>query len=153
MSKPIQRIEIISGGERRRRYSAEEKVRLVEETTRPGVTGSAVARLRGVSTLHRRRDHLFHHGSWAGRVFRPIRSPESNGVCDAFLKTLKCGYVGVNLCLDAISVLRHPPTGSTTRTPSTLTAACACARRVSSSPSSQPPWPNVRFNGVRSTRR
>ena len=33
MSKPIEHVEIISGRERRRRYSAEEKVRLVEETT------------------------------------------------------------------------------------------------------------------------
>lgn len=49
MSKPIDRVEIISGRERRRRYSADEKVRLVEETTRPGMTVSAVARLHGVS--------------------------------------------------------------------------------------------------------
>jgi transposase len=47
MSKPIERVEIISGRERRRRYTAEEKVRLVEETTRPGMTVSAVARLHG----------------------------------------------------------------------------------------------------------
>ena len=43
MSKPIERVEVITGRERRRRYSAEEKVRLVEETTRPGMTVSAVA--------------------------------------------------------------------------------------------------------------
>jgi transposase len=49
MSKPIERVEIITGRERRRRYSAEEKVRLVEETARPGMTVSAVARLHGVS--------------------------------------------------------------------------------------------------------
>ena len=49
MSKPIERVEIITGRERRRRYSAEEKVRLVEETTRPGMTVSAVARIHGVS--------------------------------------------------------------------------------------------------------
>ncbi len=49
MSKPIERVEVITGRERRRRYTAEEKVRLVEETTRPGMTVSAVARLHGVS--------------------------------------------------------------------------------------------------------
>jgi transposase len=49
MSKPIERVEIITGRERRRRYSAEEKVRLVEETTRPGMTVSAVARVHSVS--------------------------------------------------------------------------------------------------------
>ncbi len=46
---PTQRIEIITGRERRRRYSAEQKLRLVEETMQPGMTVSAVARLHGVS--------------------------------------------------------------------------------------------------------
>ena len=49
MSKPIERVEVIPGRERRRRYSAEEKVRLVEEIVRPGMPVSAVARLHGVS--------------------------------------------------------------------------------------------------------
>jgi transposase len=43
------RIEIITGHERRRRYSAEQKLRLVEETMHLGMTVSAVARLHGVS--------------------------------------------------------------------------------------------------------
>ena len=45
-AKPI---EIITGQERRRRYSAERKLALVEETMQPGMTVSAVARLGGVS--------------------------------------------------------------------------------------------------------
>ena len=45
-SKPI---EIITGRERRRRYSAEHKFDLVEQTMHPGMTVSAVARLHGVS--------------------------------------------------------------------------------------------------------
>jgi transposase len=49
MSKPIERVETVTGRERRRRYSAEEKVRLVEETACPGRTVSAVAGLNGVS--------------------------------------------------------------------------------------------------------
>ena len=49
MSKPIERVEIITGRERRRRYSAEDKVRLIELTLQPGMTVSAVARLHGVS--------------------------------------------------------------------------------------------------------
>jgi len=49
MSKAAEHVEIITGRERRRRYSAEEKVRLVEETARPGMTVSAVARLHSVS--------------------------------------------------------------------------------------------------------
>ena len=49
MSKPGERVEIITGRERRRRYTAAEKVRLVEETAQPGMTVSAVTRLHGVS--------------------------------------------------------------------------------------------------------
>lgn len=49
MAKLVERVEIITGCERRRRYAAEEKVRLVEETTQPGMTVFAVARLHGIS--------------------------------------------------------------------------------------------------------
>ncbi|MCA3357643.1 MAG: IS3 family transposase [Roseomonas sp.] len=49
MSKPIERVEIITGIQRRRRYTAEEKVWLVERTMQPGMTVSAVARLYGVA--------------------------------------------------------------------------------------------------------
>ena len=42
------RIEMITGQERRR-LSAEQKLALVGETMQPGMTVSAVARLRGVS--------------------------------------------------------------------------------------------------------
>ena len=52
MSKSVERVEVITGRERQRRYTAEEKVRLVEETARPGRTVSAVARLHGVSPRH-----------------------------------------------------------------------------------------------------
>ena len=43
------RVEIITSRERRRRYSAEQKMAFVEETMQPGMTVSAVARHRGVS--------------------------------------------------------------------------------------------------------
>jgi transposase len=49
MSKPIDRVELITGIQRRRRYTAEEKVRLVEQTMQPGMMVSAVARLHGVA--------------------------------------------------------------------------------------------------------
>ena len=42
-------VEVLTGVERRRRWSYEEKVRLVEETLLPGVTVSEVARRRGVA--------------------------------------------------------------------------------------------------------
>jgi len=43
------RVEIITGPERRRRWSDEEKLRLVVEACRPGRSVSQVARERGVS--------------------------------------------------------------------------------------------------------
>ena len=49
MPNDMTRIEIITGRERRRRYTAEHKLRLVEQTMQPGMTVSAVARLHGVS--------------------------------------------------------------------------------------------------------
>jgi transposase InsO family protein len=41
--------------------------------------------------------------------FTPVRSPESNGVCEAFVKTLKRDYACVNPRPDAISVLQQLP--------------------------------------------
>ncbi|KAA2211416.1 transposase [Pseudoroseomonas oryzae] len=66
MSNPIERVEIITGRERRRRYSAAEKVRLVEETTQPGMTVSAVARLHGVSPQPVVRVEASHARGWPG---------------------------------------------------------------------------------------
>ncbi len=43
------KVEVLSGAERRRRWSYEEKVRLVEETLAPGMTVSEVARRHGVA--------------------------------------------------------------------------------------------------------
>ena len=43
------RVEIITGRERRRRYTAIKKLALVDATMQPGVTVSAVARQHGVS--------------------------------------------------------------------------------------------------------
>ena len=44
-----QRIEVITGVERRRRWSVEEKMRLVEESSRSGMSVSYVARKHGVA--------------------------------------------------------------------------------------------------------
>lgn len=41
--------------------------------------------------------------------FTPVRSPESNGVCEAFVKTLKRDYVRVNPCPSALLVLQQLP--------------------------------------------
>ena len=49
MPNATTRVEIITGRECRRRYSAEQKLRLVGETVQPGITVSAVARLHGAA--------------------------------------------------------------------------------------------------------
>jgi transposase len=49
MSEDYQRIEVITGTARRRRWSTEEKLRIVEETLQPGASISAVARRNGVA--------------------------------------------------------------------------------------------------------
>ena len=51
----LERVEIITRGEGRRSFSAEEKVRLVAETFQPGATVTAVSLRHGVCTslLHR----------------------------------------------------------------------------------------------------
>lgn len=41
--------------------------------------------------------------------FTPPRSPESNGVCEAFVKTLKRDYARVNPRPDALTVLQQLP--------------------------------------------
>src|SRR2546421_6882508 len=49
MSNPADRVEIITSVQRRRRWAAAEKVRMVEETFEPGMTVSLVARRHGVA--------------------------------------------------------------------------------------------------------
>ena len=45
----MRRVEVITGKERRRRWSDEEKLRLAAETFEPGATVAQVARLHGVA--------------------------------------------------------------------------------------------------------
>jgi transposase len=49
MTSPTNHVEIITSVERCRRWTASEKVRMVEETFEPGMTVSLVARRRGVA--------------------------------------------------------------------------------------------------------
>ncbi|PZW36870.1 integrase-like protein [Humitalea rosea] len=74
--------------------------------------------------------------------FTPVRSPESNGVCEASVKTLKRDYVRVNPRPDAISVLRrlaewfedynivHPHSGLRMRSPREFIAAQSANHEV-----------------------
>ena len=49
MSEDYQRIEVITGSARRRRWSTEQKLRIIEESFAPGETVSSVARRNGVA--------------------------------------------------------------------------------------------------------
>ena len=49
MTNRSNRIEVITSVQRRRRWSASKKVRMVEETFEPGMTVSLVARRHGVA--------------------------------------------------------------------------------------------------------
>ena len=49
MSEDYQRIEVITGTARRRSWSAERKLRIIEESLAPGETISSVARRNGVA--------------------------------------------------------------------------------------------------------
>lgn len=64
-----ERVEIVTRGERRRSFSAEDKVRLVAETLQPGETVTAVSRRHGVCTS------LLHRWRRAARGDVPRRRP------------------------------------------------------------------------------
>jgi transposase len=49
MTEKIDRVEVITSVQRRRRWSAEEKARMVQETYAPGMTASLVARQHGIA--------------------------------------------------------------------------------------------------------
>lgn len=49
MSQEYQRIELIMGSARRRRWTAREKLSIIEESLEPGETISSVARRHGVA--------------------------------------------------------------------------------------------------------
>jgi transposase InsO family protein len=67
--------------------------------------------------------------------FTPVRSPESNGVCEAFVKSFKRDYIRVNPRPDAISIMQrlavwfddynavHPHSGLRMRSPREFIAA------------------------------
>jgi transposase len=70
MSDDYQRIEIITGAARRRRWSTDEKLRIVDETLRTGESISAVARRNGVAPnlLYRWRRLMTEGGAVAVRA-------------------------------------------------------------------------------------
>ena len=67
MTNSADRVEIITSVQRRRRRTAPEKVRMVEETFEPDMTVSLVARRRGVAP-----NQLF---TWRRLVADPFLAP------------------------------------------------------------------------------
>jgi len=67
MSDDYQRIELISGSVRRRQWTTEQKLQIIEESFQPGETVSSVARRRGVAPnlLYRWRRLMLEGGSVA----------------------------------------------------------------------------------------
>jgi transposase len=72
MSARSQRIEVITRGERRRRWSVEQKREIATESLEPGISPITVARRYGISSglLYTWRRHLL-EGS-LGTAFRPV---------------------------------------------------------------------------------
>lgn len=60
MSSRVERVEVLGPMQRRRRYSVDEKLRVLEEAAVPGMTISFVARRHGISP-----SRLFH---WRRRM-------------------------------------------------------------------------------------
>jgi transposase len=50
--RPVRRLDVITGSGGRRRWSADEKARILEEALAPGVVVSEVARRHGMSPQH-----------------------------------------------------------------------------------------------------
>lgn len=85
-----QRVEFLTGTERRRSYTPDEKARLVEEAFRPGVMVAAAARRLGV------------HESLLYRWRRELCVPVEPGVEDT-------GFLPVTVALDAGPTPSIPP--------------------------------------------
>jgi putative transposase len=81
--------------------------------------------------------------------FTPVRSPESNGIAEAFVKTFKRDYVRFNARPDAAPSWPSSILGSKTTTRCTRTAPSGCVHLASSSGRSNPP--PVRSDGGNST--
>ena len=89
------RVEIITGPERRRRWSEEEKLQLVEEACRPGHSVSQVARQRGINASQlfawRRQalaqglvtDNRSEPSAAPALTFAPVKVAEESATADA----------------------------------------------------------------------
>jgi transposase len=79
MSNPTDRVEIITSVQRRRRWTAAEKVRMVEETFEPGMTVSLVARRHGVAPNQLFTWEALEHATGSKKQLRLPPSPPKDG--------------------------------------------------------------------------
>lgn len=99
MTNPADRVEIITSVQRPRRWTASEKVRIVEETFEPGMTVSLVARRHGVAP-----NQLF---TWRRLVAQGALTAAGNwlGLSLAQMGTL--GILNVFVCPPLRSLFRN----------------------------------------------
>src|SRR6516165_5570774 len=92
MSETFSKVEVITGVARRRRFTTEQKLSVINETLQPGMSISYVARRHGLSPslVFRWRRLMSEGGKEAVRV---DECPESNGMAESFVKTFKRDYV------------------------------------------------------------
>jgi len=79
------RMEIITGRERRRRWSLEAKLNILEEASRPGISAASVARRHDILpqqlyAWRRRYQHAGPDGDKAPVSFFPVELVHTNGV-------------------------------------------------------------------------
>ena len=89
MSEEYQRIEIITGSGRRRRWTAAQKLRMVEETWQNGESISEVARRNGVAPnlLYRWRRLMSEGGAVAVQKQRLPKSPDGSRITTRTIRT------------------------------------------------------------------
>ena len=128
-TKPI---EIITGGDRRRGYSAEQKLDLVEQTMQPGMTVSAVARLHGVSPslLFKWRQLMSQGGRIAVKADEDVVAASRVRELERLRgrKTLE-----VEVLREAMPPTDYPPSPRTRRARPSIAHGCSASWRVSSS--------------------
>jgi transposase len=91
MSDDFQRVELITGTARRRRWTTEEKLRIVEESLQPGMTVSYAARRHGVAPnlLFRWRKLMREGGGEAVRADGPVVSDAEVGRLEERVRELE----------------------------------------------------------------
>src|ERR671921_1804705 len=72
--RPVRRLEVITGSGGRRRWSADEKARILEEAAAPGAVVSEVARRHGMAPQHlfAWRREAKQRASESGLAFTPV---------------------------------------------------------------------------------